>query len=66
MYKVAVAGQLYIGWSSDFHKKAYVAVDRFGDRNLIACEVHRIVEQPRLEGTSKNHLVQPFVGRETR
>lgn len=29
--------------------------------NKELCVFHRIVEQPRLEGTSEGHLVQPFV-----
>lgn len=27
-------------------------------------QIFRTVEQPRLKGTSKDHLIQPFVGKE--
>lgn len=32
---------------------------------LATCVVHRIIEAPRLEGTSKDHLDQPFVRKGT-
>jgi len=29
---------------------------------LAILQYHRIIEQPRLEGSSENHQVQPYVG----